>query len=133
MDIFMKINDLLDYRRFANRNVLTSAVAEVIGDDAVQLLMFETSKQRNWLFITAKMIYCVTDDRRKDKPHLRWSLPIHSGTNLSIVVSEDRSEASATLLLDGDKSLLYSKRFFTDMPPQDRIMGIIKRLQAGNS
>ncbi len=129
----MKINDLLDYRRFANRNVLTSATAEIIGDDAVQLLMFETSKQRNWLFITAERIYCVTDDRRKDKPHLRWSLPIHSGTNLSIVVSEDRSEESATLLLDGDKSLLHSKRFFTDMPPQERIMSIIRKLQATSS
>ncbi len=127
------LRDIIDFRAFADEHAMLADLRKAgvetgsaVGQTVKSLLIFETTKQRSWLFITAAELVCIIDDRRQPAPSVRWSLPLKPGHNFNFVVGP-HSEQSGSLEIDG-KTILYSKRFFGDMPPDERILQGIKRV-----
>ena len=123
-----ELRNLIDFRRFAEPRDLLHAVQEGQASpkadenikSAITIMAFETSNQRNWLLFTSKRVYCLLDDRRKEKPKVRWSVPISKSSNTNIEV-RDYTKDSGVIVVDADNTLLYSKRLFSDMTPIQRI------------
>lgn len=122
----VKIRDFFDYRQFLGMKDVFKTIqsSELYKNEnlksSTQLLLFETRTQRNWLIITDKHMYCVFDNREKEKARVKWTVSSIPISNLDVKLGEF-SENSGTITFENDKSCLYSKRFFSDASPIERI------------
>jgi hypothetical protein len=92
------------------------------GEDpstAQYLIIFKTSKQRTYLVVTTKRLYCIIDDSRKDAPHINWSMEKSSlKDNGQIIINiSERDKTEKTGLVDigpKHKNWLFTKKLFED-------------------
>lgn len=78
---------------------------------------FSTSKQRTYLVATNKRLYCILDDKRKNTPHLNWSMKkseIKKDNELRInITTLDKTDKIGLVNIgEKHKRWLYSKNLF---------------------
>lgn len=136
MELEELIAKLLGRRDFYSEPDIISFVknsGNYTNDDlkrAKALKIFQTSKQRTWVVSTNKVLYCILDDNRKDKPIVRWSYPKSSiirETKIYIEISyQDYSEKSGLLSIGKRKDWYYSKKLFKCSDIKKEIENLIK-------
>ena len=80
-------------------------------------MFFSTSKQRTYLVVTNKRIYCILDDSRKDAPHINWSMSkndvVDSNGLLFSIKTRDKSKSTGLVdISNKHKNWLFSKDLF---------------------
>lgn len=136
----MKLSELLSGRpdfsseteiiRFVrNSKRFDSATEELTSAQA--LLIFSTSKQHTWLISTARRLYCVLDDLRKDHPNINWSMSqseVIKNDQVSLAIAtRDKSDFTGLVDIgDSHQDWLYTKRLFSDAPIEERIRQLIE-------
>lgn len=98
--------------------------AEETLDNAVAILLFESSKQKSWMVGTNFRIYKILDDRRQDTPQINWSKKIVALMNketkkLVYKLGDYKDSLSKVKFPHRDKEYLVSKRFFVNSPFED--------------
>jgi hypothetical protein len=88
------------------------------------MLIFTVEKEQTWLVADHTMVYCVLDDRRRERPQilarvkLAEALPVH--------VDETGSERIGALQFGNKaKKWLYSKELFLNERPEQAISGFL--------
>lgn len=133
----MKLSDLFDRDAyFRSEEEIKSYISnskkykQENPSDAKLLKIFSTSKQRTYLVITDKMIYCILDDARKNKPHLNWSKTrdnFFDGKNLTVAVTT-REKSTTTGLVDfgsDHKNWLFTKSLFKDISIENKLKSLL--------
>ena len=98
-------------------------------DQAKALRIFQTSKQKTWLVSTNERMYCISDDNRKDVPHVKWSIPksnIIDGDKIIIDIKiNEYSEKSGIVDIGPKVGWKYSKKLFTKVNIKKSIKNLI--------
>ena len=81
-------------------------------DGAKALNFFKTSKQRSYLVVTDKMVYCIVDDVRKDSPRVNWSEKKEVFDPLVISTHPKTDKTGLVDFGDKHKNWLYTKANF---------------------
>ena len=115
-----------DIEKFIVNSKNYSGIDEIDNTDS--LLIFETSKQRTWLVVSPKRLYCILDDIRKNESNINWSMKkdklIQNNTVFLEIITKDKSDKSG--LIDfgpTHKNWLYSKKLF----PKTGIVQTVKQ------
>lgn len=135
----MKLADLYSGERpFSSDEKITSTVKwskyfNANDEDltkAKKIQLLDTSKQRTYLISTKKRIYKVLDDRRSDRPKIKWSREIgkvFEGKTFKASL-EPHSERSFNLVFNvsPERQNLVSKKLFANIDFDKAISKLIE-------
>ncbi|MCH8905525.1 MAG: hypothetical protein IH840_00420 [Candidatus Heimdallarchaeota archaeon] len=102
------------------------------SNSAETILLFSTSKQKTWLIVTNRRMYCILDDIRKNKPLIAWSKPKSALTKdnevyLDITAQDKTDEVGIVNIGPKMKNWYYTKSLFDKTKLSASIKGTIRK------
>lgn len=99
---------------------------------AEAILLFSTSKQKTWLIITNRRMYCILDDIRKNKPLIAWSKPKSDLTkdnkvHLDVIAQDKTDDIGIVNIGPKKKNWYYTKSLFNKTSLSTSIKGTIQK------
>ncbi len=122
---FCSLNEIIS---FAKKSKHYNSNKENLNQ-AKALKIFQTSKQKTWLVSTNKRMYCILDDNREERPHVKWSIPksdIIDDDKISIEIkTREYSEKSGLVDIGPKVGWKFSKKLFTEVNIKKSIKNLI--------
>ena len=136
MSFFNKLLGFRDFSKLGEIKDFISSNYTLDQDESItnaqELIIFETSRQKTWLIVTSKKMFCVLDDVDKDTFEVRWHLTkdkLVSDNKVILDIKIDHDYKENTGLVDfgqNHREWLYSKKLFpTKDKLKDKIVGLI--------
>jgi hypothetical protein len=92
------------------------------------LNIFKTTKQRTYLVVKGRFVYCVLDDIREKYPKVAWVAPKKSIVKDGKLKLNPRSKTENTGVIDlgkQHKDWLYTKELFGNASIEEQLKGLL--------
>ena len=89
------------------------------------LNFFSTSKQKSYLLVTDKMVYCIVDDVRKKQPKVSWSENKIKFAEHDISTSDKTDKTGFINFGEKHKKWLFTKSIFASVKLESKINEIL--------
>lgn len=141
----MKIAEFaLGYRSFNDKDAIINFISnskyynekDESPTESDALLIFKTSKQQTWLVASAKRLYIILDDIRKDQPNINRSFSknhlIDNNHKVSASIEEkQKSDKTGVLMIEGmKKGYLFSRMLFSYESIIKKVTGLLMNQMA---